>query len=170
MARAHDLRPTDPAYRFEEYEAIVNREVAFRQVYEWPNLTNPIVYSNIGNGLNGFQFSYGAAPEQIQVVVQAYAGADAATHDDTIWQKYRLGEALGVKDPETDQPAIRNPWYASPLAAAAVTPPRPTGPTPATATPASRGSSAGASCSSLDTRPFIATPVRRWPMVATPTR
>jgi hypothetical protein len=123
VARAHDLRPTDPAYRFEEYEAIVNREVAFRQVYEWPNLTNPIVYSNIGNGLNGFQFSYGAAPEQIQVVVQAYAGANAATYDDAIWQKYRLGEAMGVKEPGTDQPAVRNPWYASPLAAAAVTPP-----------------------------------------------
>ena len=123
LVQAHDLRPTDPAYRFDEYEAIVNRDLAFRQAYEWPILTNPSIYVNISNGLNAFQFAYGAAPEQIQVVVLAYATAIGALNDDFIWQRYRLGEAFGVKDPATGQPAVRNPWLASKLAAPEVTPP-----------------------------------------------
>jgi hypothetical protein len=113
VARAHDLRPTDPAYRFDEYEAIVNRDVAVRQLYQWPTITNPIIWPNIRNGLNGFQFSYGLAPDQIQVVVQAYASANAAMYDDFIWAKYRFGEARGVKDPATGEAATRNIFYPS---------------------------------------------------------
>jgi hypothetical protein len=112
-AAAHDLRPADPAYRFDEYEQVVNRDVTIRQLYQWPTLTNPLIFANIRNGLNGAQFSYGLPAEQTQVVVQAYASANAATYDDAIWAKYRLGEALGVKDPQTGQPATRNIWWAS---------------------------------------------------------
>ena len=63
--------------------------------------------------MNGFQFSYGIPADAIQVVVQAFASANAATYDDTIWEKYKLGERLGVNDPETGEPALRNIWYAS---------------------------------------------------------
>jgi hypothetical protein len=113
VARAHDLRPTDPAYHFDEYERVVNRDVTLRQLYQWPTLTNALIFANIRNGLNGAQFSYGLPPAQVQVVVQAYASANAATYDDAMWAKYRLGEALGVKDPQTGQPATRNIWWAS---------------------------------------------------------
>jgi hypothetical protein len=113
VASAHDLRTTNPTYRFDEYEAIVNREVTIRQVYEWPNLNNPIIFNNVSNGLNGFQFSYGVEPEQIQVVVQAYSSANLAMYDDSVWSTYRLGEIFNAKDPSTGQPATRNQWYAS---------------------------------------------------------
>jgi hypothetical protein len=113
VASAHDLRPTDPAYQFDDYEAIVNREVTIRQVYEWPNLNNPIIFNNVSNGLNGFQFSYDLAPEKIQVVVQAYSSANLAMYDNSAWSTYRLGEIFNVKDPSTGQPATRNQWYAS---------------------------------------------------------
>jgi intracellular sulfur oxidation DsrE/DsrF family protein len=112
-AAAHDLRPTDPIYHFAEYEAIVNREVAVRQVFEWPNISNTLLFANVSNSLNGFQFSYDVPPGQIQIVVQAYASAIGALYDDFIWQKYRFGEILGVTDPTTKQPALRNPWYPS---------------------------------------------------------
>ncbi|MBV9327670.1 MAG: hypothetical protein JO352_28470 [Chloroflexi bacterium] len=110
---AHDLRPTDPAYSFDEYERIVNRDVAVRMLYAWPNLTNPIIYNNISNGLNGFQFSYDLPPAQTQVVVQAYATANLAMYDDTLWAKYRLGEVFKVQDPTTGEPALRNLWFTS---------------------------------------------------------
>ena len=110
---AHDLRPTDPVYAFDEYERIVNRDVTIRMAYEWPNVNNPIIYGNIANGLNGFQFSYDIPPQEIQVVVQAYSSANLAMYDDAAWATYRLGELFNVKDPATGQPATRNPWYAS---------------------------------------------------------
>lgn len=120
---AHDLTPADPAYRFEKYESIVNRPVRLRQLYQWPNIANPIIFANIANGLNGFQFSYNVPADDIQVVVQAYFSANAATYDDQIWAKYRLGEALNVKDPATGAPATRNIWVKSKLPAQEVTPP-----------------------------------------------
>ncbi len=122
VAVGHDLRPIDPAYRFDEYERIANRHAAIKQVYQWPNLTNPIVFANIRNGLNGAQFSYGLAPDQVQVIVQAYASANAAMYDDHIWAKYKLGEAFNVKDPETGQSATRNIWWASSTPAPEVAP------------------------------------------------
>lgn len=113
VAQAHDLRPADPAYHFDEYERIVNREVTIRQLYAWPNLNNPIIYGNISNGLNGFQFSYDIPPEQIHVVVQAYSSTNLAMYDDHLWARYRLGEIFNVKDSATGQPATRNMWFAS---------------------------------------------------------
>jgi hypothetical protein len=113
VAHAHDLRTTDPAYHFDEYERIVTREVTIRQLYAWPNLNNPIIYANITNGLNGFQFSYDIPPQEIQVVVQAYSSANVAMYDDHLWSTHRLGELFNVKDPATGEPATRNIWFAS---------------------------------------------------------
>jgi hypothetical protein len=113
IGSAHDLTPTDPAYAFDEYERMVNRDVTVRMLYEWPTLTNPIIFNNISNGLNGFQFSYNLPPNQIQVVVQAYATSNLAMYDDALWAKYRLGEIFKVQDPTTGQPAVRNQWFFS---------------------------------------------------------
>ena len=114
VAHAHDdLRPNDPVYRFDEYERIVNRDVTIRQVYEWPNVSNPTIYNNISNGLNGFQFSYDLPADQVQVVVQAFVSANLAMYDDAVWAKYRLGEIFKIQDPSTGQPATRNQWFAS---------------------------------------------------------
>lgn len=110
-AWGHDLRPGDPSYRFREYEDIVNRNTQIKQVYQWPNIANPIIFGNVRNGLNGFQFSYDIPADELQVVVQAYASANAATYDDFIWEKYQWGESLNVRDPQTNQPATRNIWY-----------------------------------------------------------
>ena len=80
----------DPAYRFQEYEGIVSRPVTVKQLYQWPNFNNPIIYSNVANGLNSFQFTYGVPASDIQVVVQAYYTANAALYDDYIWEKILL--------------------------------------------------------------------------------
>jgi hypothetical protein len=124
VAWGHDLRPDDPTYRFHEYETIVNRTAQIKQVYQWPNIANAIIFANVRNGLNGFQFSYDIPPDDIQVVVQAYSSANAATYDDFIWEKYRWGEALAVRDPQTNQPATRNIWYGTSVAHTTLTPGR----------------------------------------------
>jgi intracellular sulfur oxidation DsrE/DsrF family protein len=123
-AWGHDLRPDDPSYRFEEYEAIINRRAHVRQVYEWSNIANSLIFPNIRNGLNGFQFSYDVPPGEVQIVVQAYSSANAANYDDFIWEKYRMGEALAVRDPQTNQPATRNIFFGSPVADTTLTPGR----------------------------------------------
>lgn len=94
-----------------------------RQLYEWPNINNPIIYPNIANGLNGFQFSYNVPADEIQVVVQAFFSTNAATYDDHIWEKYRLGDAFNIKDPATDASATRNIWVKSKISAQDVSSP-----------------------------------------------
>jgi hypothetical protein len=123
-AWGHDLRPGDPSYRFQDYEAIINRTARVRQVYEWPNIANAVLFANIRNGLNGFQFSYDIPPDELQIVVQAYASANAANYDDFIWEKYRWGEALAIRDPQTNQPATRNIWFNTSVAHTTLTPGR----------------------------------------------
>lgn len=122
-AAAHDLVPQDPTYPWAKYEEIVNRPVTYRQVYQWPNIANSIFFANVRNGLNGFQFSYGIPANAIQVIAQAYGSANAATYDDFIWKKYGWGELLKVNDPETNQPATRNIYFASKVKAADVAKP-----------------------------------------------
>jgi hypothetical protein len=121
-AVAHDLRPEDPKYKFDRYDAIVNNpKLKVRVVFQWPNIANPIIFSNVSNFLNGFQFSYGVPPDQIQVVVQAYASSNLSMYTHNAIAKYRLGEALGVKDPVTGEFVTRNIWYHSKLPEAAAT-------------------------------------------------
>ena len=168
-AWGHDLRPDDPSYRFEEYEAIINRRAHVRQVYEWSNIANSLIFPNIRNGLNGFQFSYDVPPREVQIVVQAYSSANAANYDDFIWEKYRMGEALAVRDPQTNQPATRNIFFGSPVADTTLTPGR---------QPAERNDtfsmtrvwkvcSAAGCCSSLVTNQRMLSPMRRARAVGT---
>jgi hypothetical protein len=110
---ARDLRPGDPLYHWDRYEQIANRPATVRALFEWPNIKNPILWGNIQNLLNGFQFSYDVPADQIQVIVQAYATSNAATYDDYIWSKYTWGEFLGIKDPDSGQLATRNIFYPS---------------------------------------------------------
>jgi intracellular sulfur oxidation DsrE/DsrF family protein len=121
-ASADQLRLNDPLYHFDAYEAIVNRSLTIRQVFEWPSLANRELWANAVNALNSFQFAYSVPPDQIQLVVQAYAGSTAATFDDYIWNKYGLGQALQIQDGRGD-PATSNPFLHSNIPASQVTPP-----------------------------------------------
>ena len=122
MASADQLRPNDPLYHFDEYEAIVNRNLTIRQVFEWPNIANLELWPNVVNALNAFQFTYDVPPDQIQIVVQAYAGSTPATLDDFIWNKYSLGQALQMHDAQGN-PATVNPFLHSNITAGQVTSP-----------------------------------------------
>ena len=112
-AQGQVLHVDDPAYRFADYEGIVNRPVTIRQVYQWSNLLNPTIYGNIGNGMNAFQFAYHMPPDQVQVVVQAYYTANVALYDDYIWQKYSMGGLRGIRNEATGEGLDSNPWYTS---------------------------------------------------------
>ena len=38
-------------------------------------------------------------------------GAFAIALNDAMWQKYKIGEAMKIVDPETKAPAVKNPFY-----------------------------------------------------------
>ncbi|HTE85691.1 MAG TPA: hypothetical protein VK821_13255 [Dehalococcoidia bacterium] len=121
-AGADQLRPDDPLYHFSEYEALVNRSLTVRQLFQWPSIANRELWANVVNALNAWQFAYNVPAGQIQIVVQAYASTTPATYDDFIWGKYRLGEALQLRDAQGN-PATTNPFLHSHIAPDEATPP-----------------------------------------------
>jgi hypothetical protein len=82
-----------------------------------------LLLAQASNWLNGFQFSYNVRPEDLHLVSATYASANLLTYNDTVWQKYRLGEKYGVVDPKTGQPAVSNPFWPSRNGPAASTDP-----------------------------------------------
>jgi len=93
---------------------LMNRSARYRQVYDITQIGGGVFLNNIKNSLNGFQFSFGAQPSEIQIVAALHGAANLLNFDDSMWAKYRLGEFANVKDPKTDEFAVRNPYYSSP--------------------------------------------------------
>jgi len=92
---------------------IMARSARYRQVYDITQINQGIFLNNIKNSLNGFQFSWGAAPAEINIVAALHGAANLLNFDDAMWKKYRLGEFANLKDPETGGFATRNLYYPS---------------------------------------------------------
>lgn len=92
---------------------IMDRTARYRQVYDVAKINNGVFLNNIKNSLNGFQFSFGAKPEEINLVAALHGAANLLNFDDAMWAKYRLGEFADVKDPKTGEPATRNLYFPS---------------------------------------------------------
>jgi len=96
-----------------ELKGLMNRPAHYRQVYDITKINNGIFLNNIKNSLNGFQFGFGAAPEDINIVAALHGPANLINFDDSMWAKYHLGDFTGVKDPSSGAPAARNIFYHS---------------------------------------------------------
>jgi hypothetical protein len=113
IASAHDLRPTDPAYEFEEYEWILNHDVHRPDALRVADPRQSDHLQQHQQRAEWLPILIRSPPGQIQVVVQAYATANLAMYDDELSAKYRLGEIFRVQDPTTGEPSVRNLWFAS---------------------------------------------------------
>ncbi len=92
---------------------IMNRTARYRQVYDITQIGGGVFFNNIKNSLNGFQFSFGAQPAEINIVAALHGAANLLNFDDAMWKKYRLGEFINLKDPKTGEFATRNLYYYS---------------------------------------------------------
>lgn len=95
------------------FRSLMSRPARYRQVYDITVINQGVFLNNIKNSLNGFQFSYGAVPAQINIVAALHGSANLLNFNDSMWAKYHLGEFTGVKDPATGAPAVRNIFYSS---------------------------------------------------------
>ena len=75
----------------------VDKPANIRQVWEAVAF-RPALFNNMKNGLNGLHFGFGYPAERITMVFAPHGPASAFTYADDVWQKYRMGEFLGVKD------------------------------------------------------------------------
>lgn len=119
VAHAHHL-PT--SFATPEYEEALNVQGGVKAMFQSGRAGAIIqvggepVHFLLGqykNWLNANQFSYEIDPAELHTVVAYYASANILNYNDAIWEKYRLGEAHDITDPNTGEPAQRNIFYDS---------------------------------------------------------
>jgi len=65
----------------------------------WENVAlRPAVFNNIKNSLNGLEFGFGYAAGAIAIAIANHGPSIAYAYRDEIWNKYRIGEFLDVRD------------------------------------------------------------------------
>ena len=104
-------------WRAEEFQAILRKAGRVRQVFEVVNINDGRFLNNIKNSMNALTFGFGVDPQEVQIVAALHGPANMVNYDDSIWAKYRIGEWLGVNDPETGHAAVRNILYPSKVTA-----------------------------------------------------
>ena len=59
--------------------------------------------------------AYGVKENQLGTVMVLRHNAIPFALEDTMWSKYKLGEYFKINDPATSAPALRNPYYVTPV-------------------------------------------------------
>ncbi|MHB8302448.1 MAG: hypothetical protein ACYDC6_06360 [Acidobacteriaceae bacterium] len=112
-AAAGQLVYTTSDWKVSEFDKVVRDPARIKQVYDVIPIGDGKFLNNIKNSLNGLHFGFGIAVDQIKIVAALHGPTNMLNFDDFIWNKYKLGAWLKVKDPATGQPAVKNPFYAS---------------------------------------------------------
>jgi hypothetical protein len=93
-----------------------------RAVFDWPTLgdpADPIVLELAARYLDNCDSVYGSHRHDARVVLNIRTTAVPAALTDAAWERYALGVEYKIKDPETQQPAVRNPFWRQPAGGAA---------------------------------------------------
>jgi hypothetical protein len=77
---------------------LVNRPAEIHQLWDIDGYV-PTALGAMKSAYNGYQFGYGIPPENIAMVACFHGFANAFAYDDSMWAKYKLGQAFGFKDP-----------------------------------------------------------------------
>src|SRR5512133_4111491 len=101
------------------------RPATDRAVFDWPSLgdpADPIVLEIAERYLDNCRSAYRAGAYDARVVLNVRTQAIPAAMTDQLWERYSLGTEYNAKDPATQQPAIRNPfWHRAPSPAPGIT-------------------------------------------------
>jgi hypothetical protein len=101
------------------------RSATDRAVFDWPSLgdpADPIVLEIAERYLDNCRSVYRAGAYDARVVLNVRTQAIGAAMTDSLWERYSLGTEYNAKDPATQQPATRNPfWHRAPSPAPGIT-------------------------------------------------
>jgi hypothetical protein len=101
------------------------RKATDRAVFDWPSLgdpADPIVLELAERYLDNCRSAYRAGGYDARVVLNIRTQATIAAMTDALWERYALGTEYNAKDPTTQQPATRNPfWHRAPNPAPDIT-------------------------------------------------
>jgi hypothetical protein len=101
------------------------RSATDRAVFDWPSLgdpSDPLVLELAERYLDNCRSAYRPGTYDARAVLNIRTQAISAAMSDTLWERYSLGAEYNAKDPNTQQPATRNPFlYRAPSPAPGIT-------------------------------------------------
>jgi intracellular sulfur oxidation DsrE/DsrF family protein len=109
---------TKSDWKVSEFNQLAKNPARVKQVFDITRISAGSFLNNIKNSLNGLHFGFGIPNEQIKIVAALHGPANMLNYDGFIWNKYKIGAWLKINDPSTNQPALKNPYYASKAGAA----------------------------------------------------
>jgi intracellular sulfur oxidation DsrE/DsrF family protein len=90
-----------------------------RGVFDWSAIDTPLAsppestpLDYAARYLDGCEAAYGSASAARAVVVIRHIATPAALND-AAWSRYAVGEVFKIIDPDTQKPAVRNPFWSS---------------------------------------------------------
>ncbi len=95
-------------WKIAEFNTILKHLATTKQVYDIRAIGDGKFLNNVKNSLNGLEFGFNIPSSEGKVVVAMHGPPNMLNFDDSMWEKYRLGEFLKVDDPKTGKPALRN--------------------------------------------------------------
>ena len=104
---------TKSEWKVGEFNELAKNTARVKQVFDITRIAEGSFLNNIKNSLNGLHFGFGMPNEQIKIVAALHGPANMLNYDGFIWNKYRIGAWLKINDPATNQPELKNPYYAS---------------------------------------------------------
>lgn len=95
-------------WKVADFQTLVKHPARVKQVYDISPIGGGKFLNNVKNSLNGLEFGFGVPRAEIKIAVAMHGPANMLNYDDSMWNKYHIGEWLNVTDPETGEPAVRN--------------------------------------------------------------
>ena len=105
-----------------EFNKLCNMKARVKQVYDCESIKSGEFLNPMKNSFNGLHFGFGIPADQIKIVGAWRGQANLLNFDDSMWEKYKLGEYTKTDDPKTQKPAIRNIFFPKKAAADATDP------------------------------------------------
>ena len=110
---------TTSEWNLGSFENLLHEEARVKQLFDITHVEDGAALAKVKNSLNGLHYGFGVPVDQIRVVCGLHGPANLLNYDDYVWSKYKIGAWLGISDPGTGEPAVRNPYYFSKLTDAA---------------------------------------------------
>jgi intracellular sulfur oxidation DsrE/DsrF family protein len=97
-------------WKFTDFDKLLKNPARAKQVYDVHPIGDGRFLNSIKNALNGLHFGFGIPAQEIKIAAAMHGPSNMLNFDDSMWEKYRIGEWLKVNDPKTGKPAVRNPY------------------------------------------------------------
>jgi hypothetical protein len=102
-------------WKLTSFEELLREKARVKQLFDITKVEDGASLAKVKNSLNGLHYGFGVPVEQIKMVCGMHGQANLLNYDDYVWKKYLIGAWLGINDPRTGKPAVRNPYYSSTL-------------------------------------------------------